>query len=174
MAKTKKIKAPQPSSLPQLNPGIRIFPTDNFMVQSLILAIISFGFYFNTVYNEYALDDGIVIQKNEFVQEGFGGIKGILTKDAYYSFYKQMGAKDQLSGGRYRPLSIVTFAIEQEFFGKAVGDSVSIEVLPGISAKGKILELKDGEMKVEFKDDKGKKDTRTVSADNGEFNASPF
>jgi hypothetical protein len=55
--------------------------------------------------------------KNEYVQQGIKGIPKILSKDAYDSFYRQMNAKDQLSGGRYRPLSIVSFAIEQEFIG---------------------------------------------------------
>jgi tetratricopeptide (TPR) repeat protein len=88
----------------------------DFKIQVLILVIIGFAFYSNSFSNEYALDDGIVIQKNEYVQLGFKGIKKILKTDEYESFYKQMGAKQQLSGGRYRPLSIVTFAIEQQLF----------------------------------------------------------
>jgi tetratricopeptide (TPR) repeat protein len=88
-----------------------------FPLQALLLLFIGFVFYANSFLNEYALDDGIVIQKNEYVQEGFKGIKKILKTDAYDSFYKQMNAKQQLSGGRYRPLSIVTFAIEQQLFG---------------------------------------------------------
>ncbi|MEO6903670.1 MAG: tetratricopeptide repeat protein [Bacteroidia bacterium] len=89
----------------------------SFNVQALLLIIIGLIFYSNTFLNEYALDDGIVIQKNEYVQQGFRGIPKILTADAYESFYKQMNAGQQLSGGRYRPLSIVTFAIEQQLFG---------------------------------------------------------
>ncbi|HET8964449.1 MAG TPA: hypothetical protein VFM99_11145, partial [Chitinophagales bacterium] len=92
--------------------------TGSFNLQALILIIIGLVFYSNSFFNEYALDDGIVIQKNEYVQEGFKGISKILTTDAYDSFYKQMNAGQQLSGGRYRPLSIVTFAIEQQLFGK--------------------------------------------------------
>ncbi len=45
------------------------------------------------------------------------GYTDILTKDAYDSYYKQFNSTNQLSGGRYRPLSIITFAIEQQFFG---------------------------------------------------------
>lgn len=90
---------------------------NNFKLQVVILVIIGFVFYTNTLYNEYALDDGIVIQKNEYVQQGFRGIPKIMSTDAYDSFYKQMNARQQLSGGRYRPLSIVTFAVEQQFFG---------------------------------------------------------
>lgn len=99
-----------------INSG-KSFSFSDFRIQSLILILIGFVFYANSFFNEYALDDGIVIQKNEYVQQGIRGIPKILSTDAYDSFYKQMGAKQQLSGGRYRPLSIVTFAIEQQFFG---------------------------------------------------------
>jgi tetratricopeptide (TPR) repeat protein len=90
-----------------------------FRVKCIILFAIGLVFYANTVNNEYALDDGIVISKNEFVQQGFGGIKGIMTHDAYYSYYHQMNANQMLAGGRYRPLSIVVFAIEHAFFDES-------------------------------------------------------
>lgn len=86
----------------------------SFWLQALILIVIGFLFYYNSFTNEYALDDGIVIEQNQYVKMGYKGIDSIMTKDAYDSFYKQMGAQQQLSGGRYRPLSIVTFAIEQQ------------------------------------------------------------
>jgi tetratricopeptide (TPR) repeat protein len=88
-----------------------------FKLQALVLVVLGFILYSNSFFNEYALDDGIVIQKNEYVQNGLRGIPKIMSTDAYDSFYKQMNAKQQLSGGRYRPLSVVTFAIEQQFFG---------------------------------------------------------
>ena len=89
----------------------------NFKLQAIIVAALAFIFYINSSVNEFAHDDGIVIVKNEYVQEGFAGIGKILTKDAYDSYYRQLNTGNQLSGGRYRPLSIITFAIEQEFFG---------------------------------------------------------
>lgn len=89
----------------------------SFKMQALILVFVGLVFYANSFKNEYALDDGIVIQNNDYVQEGFRGIVKILTTDAYESFYRHMGARQQLSGGRYRPLSVVTFAIEQQIFG---------------------------------------------------------
>lgn len=91
----------------------------NFKIQAIILVFIGFVFYANSFSNEYALDDGIVIQNNDYVQQGFRGIPKILSTDAYESFYRQMGAKQQLEGGRFRPLSVVTFAIEQQFFGSS-------------------------------------------------------
>ena len=91
----------------------------SFKMQAVILAFIGLVFYANSFKNEYALDDGIVIQNNDYVQDGFRGIPKIMSTDAYESFYRHMGAKQQLSGGRYRPLSVVTFAIEQQIFGSS-------------------------------------------------------
>ncbi|MES2592521.1 MAG: tetratricopeptide repeat protein [Bacteroidota bacterium] len=93
------------------------FSFTDFKIQAMILIILGFILYTNSFYNEYALDDGIVIQKNEYVQRGIRGIPKILSTDAYDSFYRSMNAKQQLSGGRYRPLSVITFAIEQQLFG---------------------------------------------------------
>jgi len=89
----------------------------DFKIQAIFVAILAFVLYINSYNNEFAHDDSIVIIKNEYVLEGFAGIPDILTKDAYDSYYKQFNSTNQLSGGRYRPLSIVTFAIEQQFFG---------------------------------------------------------
>lgn len=90
--------------------------TSGFM-PFVIIAILGFGIYYNTLNHDYALDDEIVICKNEFVLRGMSGMKDIFTKDIYHSFYEQMNTINQLSGGRYRPLSIASFAIEQEFIG---------------------------------------------------------
>ena len=89
----------------------------DFKVQAIIVVLLGFIFYINTFSNEFAHDDGIVIVKNEYVQAGFAGIPKIFTKDAYDSYYRQLNTTNQLAGGRYRPLSIATFAIEQQFFG---------------------------------------------------------
>lgn len=112
MAKQKQKKGWTPVLKP-----FELFPFTNPKVPYIVLGLIGFIFYINTIYNEFALDDGIVIHKNEYVMEGISGIDSIMSRDAYHSFYKQMNAKAQLAGGRYRPLSIVSFAIEQEFIG---------------------------------------------------------
>jgi hypothetical protein len=89
----------------------------DFKLQAIVVALLAFVIYFNSFQNEFAHDDGIVIVKNEYVLEGFAGIPNIFSKDAYDSYYRQLNTTNQLKGGRFRPLSIVTFAIEQEFFG---------------------------------------------------------
>lgn len=104
-------------------PG-KTYSLHDFKVQAVILGVLAFVFYFNSFFNEFAHDDGIVIVKNEYVQEGFAGIPKIMTRDAYDSYYRQLNTSNQLSGGRYRPLSIVTFAIEQQFMGTISEDKV--------------------------------------------------
>ena len=91
------------------------------------LLILSFIVFANTLVNESALDDEIVLNRNQHVQDGVDGISEILSSDAYSSYYESMQAEDQLSGGRYRPLSIVTFAIEESLFGFAIGDEVTFK-----------------------------------------------
>lgn len=115
-----------------------------FWIMALIVFLVSFIFYAPSIVNEYALDDGIVMEKNEYVHKGVGGIKEIMTKDAYSSFFKQMGSKGQLSGGRYRPLSIVTFAVEYQLFGFRRGDLVSVTGIDGKTYKGKLKKIAPG------------------------------
>jgi len=89
-----------------------------FPFQAFVVAAIAFALYANTLGSGYAFDDGVVIGENTHVQRGFAGIPSILTHDAFDSYFRKMGVgSQQLSGGRYRPLSIATFAVEQQFFG---------------------------------------------------------
>jgi len=83
----------------------------------VLIGVVGFVFYITSVNGEYALDDGIIIHQNDHVIKGVRGIKDIMTRDAYESFYRRMCATDQLAGGRYRPLSVVSFAIEQQLIG---------------------------------------------------------
>lgn len=110
----KTLKTP---TFPELSETFKYFKFLNRKLAMIIIGIVGFVFYITSVNNEYALDDGIIIHQNDHVIKGVRGIKGILTRDAYESFYRRMCATDQLAGGRYRPLSVVSFAIEQEFMG---------------------------------------------------------
>ena len=117
------LSAPSPapiSSAPAPRLALSSLSFSSFSVQAVILALIGFVFYFNTFNNAYALDDGIIIAKNQYVQQGFKSIPNIMGKDAFDSYYTSLNATNQLSGGRYRPLSIVTFAVEQELFGDSI------------------------------------------------------
>ncbi len=92
----------------------------------LIVGIFSFLLYAQTISYEYALDDTLVITKNNFTKQGFSGIDDILLNDQFVGFFGK--DKNLLPGGRYRPLSQVTFAIEYEFFELAPGISHLINV----------------------------------------------
>ncbi len=101
---------------------------------------------FNTLQNQYALDDEMVITKNMAVQQGFAGIPKILSTDAYQSYLDLMGANSPLTGGRYRPLSIVSFAIEQQLFGDAFGSEYlnTLSNLQQIQVSGNNFSSLDG------------------------------
>lgn len=82
---------------------------------SAILVLLTFILYGNTLSHDFALDDYIVITGNNFTKNGLGGIKDIMTHDAFVGTY---GEALELTGGRYRPLSIISFALEYEYFGR--------------------------------------------------------
>ncbi len=83
-------------------------------------------FYYNAIPGDYVLDDGLVLNRNEYVKRGFGGIPDILTHD---SFYGSVGKVANLNGGRYRPLSLITYAIEYQFYGLKPEYSRMVNVL---------------------------------------------
>lgn len=116
MAQTTKAGL-KPPVLPPLNETFKYFSFLNRKLATIIIGVVGFVFYITSINGEYALDDGIIIHQNDHVIKGVRGIKDIMTRDAYESFYRRMCATDQLAGGRYRPLSVVSFAIEQEFIG---------------------------------------------------------
>ncbi|RMG80050.1 MAG: DUF1736 domain-containing protein, partial [Bacteroidetes bacterium] len=86
----------------------------NRKIHVLILFILGIVLYINTLNHGYVLDDHLFVVGNKFVTQGIDGIKDIWTHDAFVGGH---GRKFDLTGGRYRPLSITTFAIEYEIFG---------------------------------------------------------
>ena len=82
-----------------------------------LFLILGFLLYANTIPHNYAQDDAIVITDNMFTQEGVAGFSGILSKDTFFGFFKEEGKAALVAGGRYRPLSLLTFAFEVQLFG---------------------------------------------------------
>lgn len=83
-----------------------------------MIFVASFLLYGNTLNHDYTQDDAIVIYDNMFTTQGFKGIPGLLTNDTFYGFFKEKGKANLVSGGRYRPLTPIMFAVEYEFFGR--------------------------------------------------------
>ncbi|MCX6304737.1 MAG: hypothetical protein NT040_07205 [Bacteroidetes bacterium] len=82
----------------------------------LYLFVFLFGtaLYINTLPNKYAYDDFSVVAGNRYTTAGLTGIFGHLFNDSFTGF---TGQKNLFRGGRYRPLSLITFSIEYQFFG---------------------------------------------------------
>jgi protein O-mannosyl-transferase len=78
---------------------------------ALLLGIISIILYSNTLKNGYAFDDIMIITKNHLVAKGLSGIPELLTTPHMYGY-------THLNNDTYRPLSLVIFAAEYQFFGK--------------------------------------------------------
>ncbi len=110
-------KIPAPVAPPKkLVPSIFNF---SVKIKYAIAALLALCFYANSLPDGYVLDDEALIQQNDYVQQGFSGIGKIMTKDAFDSYYKKNQANQFLTGGRYRPLSIVLFAIEHQLWGES-------------------------------------------------------
>jgi tetratricopeptide (TPR) repeat protein len=86
-----------------------------FWFFSVLLVLIALALNLNTLKNQYALDDFMVIQNNKYTQKGFGGIKDLLTKDSMWGF---SGENPNSKSRYFRPLSYITFAIEIGIWGK--------------------------------------------------------
>jgi tetratricopeptide (TPR) repeat protein len=113
---------PMPS-VKQATKVLELFPAkwmNVFVWQAGLMVILAFILYGNTLSHEFALDDRIVYTENKFVKEGIAGIPKILKYDTFLGYFGEK-QENLLQGGRYRPLSLVTFAVEYEFFKDAKG-----------------------------------------------------
>ena len=102
-------------------------PLESIWFPYLVVFAIGFALYANTIPHDYALDDKMVIAENPFTQKGLKGIGDILSHDTFSGFYG--GQVALVRGGRYRPLSLVTFAVERQLFGQNPHISHLINVL---------------------------------------------
>lgn len=100
----------------------------NHWIPLAIIAVICILAYSNTLSHDYALDDQMVIYDNKYVTAGTDSLHRIMTRDAFEGFFGTRGSQ-LISGGRYRPLSFVTFAIEWFLFGRNPMISHTINVL---------------------------------------------
>jgi tetratricopeptide (TPR) repeat protein len=116
MVKKKQISKKIPTKVNENPPVQKAFRGFHFK-SSLLLSLFAFLLYANTLQHQFAFDDSIVIVENQFTKKGMAGIKDLATKDFFTGIYGEQGM--ELTGGRYRPLSLVIFAIENQLFGEA-------------------------------------------------------
>ena len=72
-------------------------------------ALIGFALYLFTINHGFVLDDNLVLTQNVHVQEGFGGIDEILTTN-------YANGHQGFNDGLYRPISLISFAVEKSLF----------------------------------------------------------
>jgi len=100
------------------------------LIPGVLLFVLGLVLYGSTINYEYVLDDNIVIAQNQYTKEGFAGIPDILGTEHFKGYLEDqktiLGDQgDLVEGGRYRPLSTVTFAIELGLLG---GDAPAEQV----------------------------------------------
>jgi len=105
-AATKAIASPLPVDH---SPASGFF--NNTLLQSGLIFAFAFLLYANTLMHGFVLDDAIVITDNMYTQQGIKGIGGILSNDTFFGFFKVEGKETLVTGGRYRPMTLILFAL---------------------------------------------------------------
>ncbi|MEO1409663.1 MAG: hypothetical protein AAFW73_07255 [Bacteroidota bacterium] len=148
MAKQKKSKvnksskSPSPSrskprsAPPAADAGLVFEPHfwSRYWLPAAFLFVLAVGLYLSTVQYEFVLDDKIVYSENNFVKKGFAGIPEIFTTESFTGYFGEQ--RDLIEGGRYRPLSIATFAAEYALTKRAVTNTQGQTVYEGNPAVG--------------------------------------
>lgn len=92
-------------------------------IHQLILIILIAICYGNTLTLKYALDDRMVILESKHtIDGGWDSIKSIFTEDTFSGYFGNN--KSVVGGGRYRPMSQLTFLIEFQLFGKHIREQI--------------------------------------------------
>ena len=95
----------------------------NKRIHKIILIAVVALFYCNTLSLDYALDDRMMMMESEYTLDGsWDSVKKILTTDSFTGYF----GNDQtiVVGGRYRPMSQLTFMLEFKLFGKKIKEQI--------------------------------------------------
>ncbi|WP_206512981.1 tetratricopeptide repeat protein [Larkinella soli] len=102
------VRSGTPAPKPRPAESAPLSPRPLHPLWALIVGMVACGLYANTLHHGLALDDIAAITQNLFVQKGIEGIPDLL-KTEFWHF-------SNISLGYYRPLALITFALEKEFF----------------------------------------------------------
>lgn len=83
--------------------------------QALLIFALPILLYYQSTKFGFVLDDQIVFSENNFTKKGFGGISDLLTSESMTGYFGEQ--QDLVEGSRYRPLSLITFAMEYGIVG---------------------------------------------------------
>ena len=101
-------------------------------LHQLILIILIALCYGNTLTLNFALDDRVVILESKYtIDGGWDSVKSIFTQDTFTGYFGN--DKSLVAGGRYRPMSQLSFMLEFKLFGqkikKQIGDTSNFQNL---------------------------------------------
>src|SRR5690606_8485120 len=105
MSKKKELKKPKAPSSTKIEQSPETRRNKNII---FLIFLISFLFYGNTIPNEFSMDDELVTLNHKNVSKGFNGIIPI---------FKERYVSNEQQSYEYRPIVLVTFAIEHQFTG---------------------------------------------------------
>ena len=89
----------------------------------LIITALAILCYANTLTLHYALDDRMVILESKYtIKGGWESVKAIFSEDTFTGYFGSDHAI--VAGGRYRPMSQLTYMIEFQLFGKDVKEKI--------------------------------------------------
>lgn len=84
---------------------------------SIILMVVAFVVYANTLGHGYVQDDMAVITHNQYVQQGIEGWGKIFTTPSLSGFTERQIVPGEAVNDIYRPISLALFALEHQLFG---------------------------------------------------------
>lgn len=92
-------------------------------IHRIIISVLALLCYANTLTLHYALDDRMVILESKYtLKGGWDSVKAIFTEDTFTGYF---GSDHSIvAGGRYRPMSQLTFMIECQLFGKNIKERI--------------------------------------------------
>lgn len=95
----------------------------NNRIHKIVILVLIAVFYGNTLSLNYALDDRMVILESQYtIEGGWNAVKSIFTQDTFTGYFGN--DKSVVAGGRYRPMSQLSFMIEFQLFGQKIKQQI--------------------------------------------------
>ena len=109
--KQKPDSATAPSPIKHASAAYPLIPRNILVGSILLLVFLAVILYANSYGHDYAYDDLAVLKENRFVKKGTDGIGDILRTQYFEGYDPNTNAR------AYRPVSLITYAFEYEYFG---------------------------------------------------------
>lgn len=100
-----------------------IIPSRLLILLILIVSALAISLFAGSYGHDFAYDDIAVVKENRFVQQGIAGIPSILRSQYFEGYDPHTNAR------AYRPVSLVTYALEKEFFGLNASAHHAVNIL---------------------------------------------